>query len=286
MCLELFMVDSETKHASRPKPVTVFAITAGKGGVGKSNVAANLSIALAQKNKQVMLLDADLGIGNIDILLGLQANYNIAHVLKGECALSDIILKGPCNVSVIPAASGADFMTKLSPAEHAGIINSFSELTDNLDYLIIDTAAGISDTVLSFARSSQELIVLLCDEPTSMADAFALIKLMYKRYKRSHFHILVNMVRRLKDGRALFNKLCKISEQFLDIQLDYLGALPFDEKVHQAVKKQEAVLLAYPDAYVSQAFTSLAKRILDRPYTSSLGGNTSFFLERLVAGEI
>ncbi len=279
------MVGSDLKNPAKIRPVKVLAVTAGKGGVGKSNVAVNLAIALAEQNKQVMLLDADLGIGNVDILLGLHPKYNLSHVLRGDCSLNDILLPGPCGIRVVPAASGADFMTKLSPTEHAGLIASFSELTDNLDYLIIDTAAGISDTVISFARSSQELIIMLCDEPTSMADAYALIKLMSRRYEWTHFHILVNMVRDVKDGRELFNKLFKVSGQFLDVGLDYLGAIPFDDLVHQAVKKQQAVLMAYPDACVSQAFRDLAKCIINRPFKSSLDGNTSFFLERLVAGE-
>lgn len=267
------------------KPVKVLAVTAGKGGVGKSTAAINIAVGLALQNKKVMLLDADLGLGNVDILLGLKVKYNLAHVIQGVCSLSDIILHGPYGIQVIPAASGAEFMTKLSPTEHAGIIDSFNELTDSLDYMIIDTAAGISETVLSFVRSSQELIIMLCDEPTSMADAYALIKLMSKRFEWGHFHILVNMVRQMKEGRELFNKLYQAVEQFLDIQLDYLGAIPFDEQVHQAIKKQQAVLVAYPDCLASEAFRELANNIMNRPFKPYLGGNTSFFLERLVAGE-
>ena len=276
---------SGLRSLSRTKPVKVIAVTAGKGGVGKSNVSVNLAVALAQLNKSVMLLDADLGLANVDIMLGLHTKYNLSHVIQGTCHLSDIILHGPCGIRVIPAASGTEFMTQLSHAEHAGIIDAFNELTDDLDYMIIDTAAGISDTVLSFTRSSQELIVVVCDEPTSLTDAYALIKVMSKRYEWSHFHILANMVRNLKDGRDLFNKLYKVSEQFLDVQLDYLGAIPFDEHVHQAVKKQKPVLIAYPDSSASASLRELAEGVSNWPFKPLLGGNTSFFLERLVAGE-
>lgn len=267
------------------KPVRVLAVTAGKGGVGKSTIAVNLAIALALQNKKVLLLDGDLGIGNIDILLGMHPKYNLAHVISGKCSLTDIILEGPYGIKVVPSASGADFMTKLSPFEHAGIIDAFNGITESLDYMIIDTAAGISDTVLSFARSSQELIITVCDEPTSLADAYALIKLMCKRFEWVRFNILANMVRDIKDGRELFNKLYKAAGQFLDIQLDYLGAIPFDDHVHLAVKKQQAVLVSYPETAVAEAFRELAKSLINRPFKSALGGNTSFFLERLVAGE-
>lgn len=273
------------RNIGRTKPVKVIAVTAGKGGVGKSNVSVNLALALASQDKKVMLLDGDLSLANIDIMLGLHAKYNLSHVIQGTCHLSDIILQGPNGIRVIPAASGTEFMTQLSPVEHAGIIDSFNELTDDLDYMIIDTAAGISDTVLSFSRSSQELIVVVCDEPTSLTDAYALIKVMSKRYEWTHFHIVANMVRTVKNGRELYNKLLKVSEQFLDVHLDYLGAIPFDEHVHKAVKKQKAFLAAYPDSQASASIKELASQVESWPFKPSIGGNTSFFLERLVAGE-
>lgn len=273
------------RNLSRTKPVKVIAVTAGKGGVGKSNVSVNLAVALAQQNKSVMLLDADLGLANVDIMLGLHTKYNLSHVLQGVCHLSDIILQGPNGVRVIPASSGTEFMTQLTSAEHAGIIDAFNELTDDLDYMIIDTAAGISDTVLSFTRSSQELIVVVCDEPTSLTDAYALIKVMSKRYEWSNFHILANMVRQVKDGRELFNKLFRVSEQFLDVHLNYLGAIPFDEHVHKAVKKQKPVVIAYPESEAAVSLKELAENVENWPFKPVLGGNTSFFLERLVAGD-
>lgn len=229
-----------------------------------------------------MLLDADLGLANVDIMLGLHAKYNLSHVIRGVCDLSDIILQGPNGIKVIPAASGTEFMTQLSHTEHAGIIDAFNEVTDDLDYLIIDTAAGISDTVLSFTRSSQELIVVVCDEPTSLTDAYALIKVMSKRYKWTNFHVLANMVRNLKDGQDLFNKLFRVSEQFLDVQLNYLGAVPFDEHVHKAVKKQKPVLMAYPECNASTSFREIAGGVSSLPFNAILSGNTSFFLERLM----
>ncbi len=273
----------EISNLSCSNPVKVIAVSAGKGGVGKSNVSINLAVALAQLQKNVLLLDADLALANVDIMLGLHIKFNLSHVVQGLCNLSDIILEGPSGIRVVPAASGMEHMTQLSPAEHAGLIDAFNQLTDNLDYMIIDTAAGISDTVLSFARSSQELIVIVCDEPTSLTDAYALIKVMSTRYEWSHFHILANMVKNYREGRELFNKLYRVAEHFLDVRLDYLGAIPYDAHIHDAVKRQEPVLIAYPESESSKMFLQIAEAVDEWPYKHSLGGNTSFFLERLVA---
>lgn len=277
---------SNLRTLSRIKPVRVIAVTAGKGGVGKSCVSINLAIALAQLNKNVMLLDADLGLGNIDIMLGLHVQYNLSHVIQGICQLSDTIIHDPNGIRIIPAASGDEYMTQLTAAQHAGIIDAFNELTDDLDYMIIDTAAGISDTVLSFARSSQELIIVLCNEPTSLADARALIKVMSNKYEWTNFHILANMVKDAKEGRELFNKLSNSTEHFLEVQLDYLGTIPFDHCVPQAVKQQHALIQAYPDSQAAMALRAIAQTVNNCPFKPSLGGNTSFFLERLIAGEL
>ncbi len=275
---------SGLRNLSHTKPIQVIAVSAGKGGVGKSNIAVNLAVGLAQLKKKVMLLDADLGLANIDIMLGLHVKYNLSHVIQGACHLSDVILPGPYGLSVIPAASGTEFMTQLSPPELAGIIDAFNELTDDLDYMIIDTAAGISDTVLSFIRSSQELIVIVCDEPTSLTDAYALLKVMNKRYEWTRFHILANMVENEKEGQELFNKLFKVSEQFLEVQLDYLGGVQFDEHIHRAMKLQKPVIIAYPESASALSLKRIAEEISEWSPSSLLGGNTSFFLERLVAG--
>lgn len=274
---------SGLRNISRNKPVKVIAITAGKGGVGKSNISVNMAVGLAKKGSKVLLLDADLGLANIDIMLGLHAKNNLSHVMEGKCLLSDIILNGPEGILVVPASSGTEYMTQLSPMEHAGIIDAFNEITDELDYMIIDTAAGISDTVLSFARSAQELVVVVCDEPTSLTDAYALIKVMRNRYEWQNFHILANMVRKQKDGQILFNKLFRVADQFLDVNLDYLGAIPFDEHIHDAVKKQQPILLSYPESLASKSLLKLSDDITKWTFADTLAGSTSFFIERLIS---
>ncbi|MBN9231176.1 MAG: cobyrinic acid a,c-diamide synthase [Legionella sp. 40-6] len=273
------------RHIAQLKPLKIIAITAGKGGVGKSNVSVNLAVQLA-KNHRVMLLDADIGLGNIDIMLGLATRYNLSHVLHGECDLNEIVLQGPHDLQIIPAASGTEFMTELTLKQNMPVLDAFAELTMGLDYLIIDTAAGISDGVLNFTRAAQELIVVVCDEPTSITDAYAVIKVMSKRFNYRNFHIVANMVRKERDGHDLFNKLSRVSEQFLQVRLDYLGMIPFDEHIHKAVKSQKPVLLAYPESQAAQSLRELAYEVSRWPYASSLGGAANFFLERLVMDEL
>ncbi|WP_439136109.1 MinD/ParA family protein, partial [Pseudomaricurvus sp.] len=216
---------------SSSRPVQVIAVTGGKGGVGKSNISLNLSIALAEMRRRVVLLDADLGLANIDVLLGLKAEKNLADVLSGDCSLSDVLVTGPAGIKVVPASSGVQKMAALGPQQHAALINAFSELSNQLDVLIVDTAAGISDTVVSFVRASQEVVVVVCDEPSSITDAYALIKLLNKEYGLFRFRVVANMTRSAQEGQGLFNKLNVVCERFLDVSLQYLGNVPFDENV-------------------------------------------------------
>ena len=263
-------------------PVQVIAVTGGKGGVGKSNVSVNLGIALSEKGQRVVVLDADLGLANIDVLLGITASYNISDVLAGECQLSDILVDGPGGIRIVPASSGTQRMTNLSHMEHAGLISAFSELGDDIDVLIVDTAAGISESVVSFLRASQELMLVVNDEPTSITDTYALIKLMNRDYDTHRFRVLANMVRTEQDGKALYDKLYRVTERFLDVALQYVGSIPLDDSVKKAVRRQKAVMEVYPSAKASGAFRDLAKKVEQWPLPSSPRGHLEFFVERLV----
>lgn len=263
-------------------PVQVIAVTAGKGGVGKTNVSANLAIALAKQKKRVMLLDADLGLANVDVLLGVHSKNNIGDVLAGECQLTDIIVEGPGGIKIIPSSSGTQALTQLSSLEHSGIISAFGELSQHLDVLVIDTAAGISDSVVSFTRSAQEVVVVVCDEPTSITDAYALIKVMSRDHNVNRFHVLANMVNTAKEGRDLFVKLNRVTDQFLNVQLDYLGAISFDEYLRKAVKQQKPVITAYPSSQCSREIKKIAEKVAEWPVNFTDNGNTRFFLEQLI----
>jgi len=263
-------------------PVQVIAVTGGKGGVGKSNVSINLSLALAEMGRRVVLLDADLGLANIDVLLGITSKGNIADVISGDSTLRDVMVEGPKGIKIVPASSGTQRMVSLDPLEHAGLINAFSEISDDLDVLIVDTAAGISEGVVSFLRAAQEVIVVVCDETTSITDSYALIKLLNRDYDMHRFRVLANMVRSQEEGRHLFEKLTNVTERFLDVALQYVGSIPFDEALRKAVQRQRPVLEAYPRAKASLAFRALAQKADNWPLPSTPRGHLEFFVERLV----
>ncbi len=269
---------------STQHPVQVIAVSGGKGGVGKSNVSINLALALVEQGRRVVLLDADLGLANIDILLGISATRTIEDVLAGVCSLRDVLVTGPGGIKIVPASSGTQRMANLGLQEHAGLIAAFSEISDELDVLIIDTAAGISEGVMSFIRAAQEVLVVVTDEPTSITDAYAQIKLLNRDYGLFRFRVVANMVKTEQDGRLLFAKLAKVTDRFLDVALQYVGSIPFDEHVKKAVQKQRPVLEAYPRAKASLAFKALAQKVDSWPLASTPRGHLEFFVERLVQG--
>ena len=219
-----------------PDPVRVIAVTSGKGGVGKTNVSVNLSAALAAAGERVLLMDADLGLANVDVLLGLSPEFDLQHVINGEKTLDEVVIPGPAGFQLIPASSGVEHMAELTTLQQASLITAFSELKTPIDTLIVDTAAGISGSVVSFAKACQEVIVVVCDEPTSLTDAYALIKVMSTRHGVSRFQMLANMVKDENQGLLLYDKLLNTCDRFLNVGLGYLGAMPFDDQLRAAVK--------------------------------------------------
>ena len=271
------------RRMQRQKPVRVISISSGKGGVGKTNISVNLGVALANDGKRVLLMDADLGLANVDIMLGLRPQYNLSHVLAGERTLEEIIVKGPKGMKVIPAASGLQHMAELSPAENAGLISAFSELADQIDVLLIDTAAGISDSVVTFSRASQDVVVVVCDEPASITDAYALIKVLSRDYQVSRFRILANMAADEKEGRVLFKKISAVTDRFLDVTLDFMGTVPYDPAIRKAVQKQRAVVECFPRSMASRSFGQIAKVVDQWSVPKVPSGHLQFFIERLIA---
>ena len=273
---------SGLREMVNPRPVRAVAVTGGKGGVGKTNVSVNLGVAAAEMGQKVMLLDADLGLANIDVVLGVHPKFDLSPVMRGECSLEEAIVEGPAGLKVVPGASGVQALADLSPAEHTGLIRAFSELAGDTELLIVDTAAGISDTVLSFSRASHEIIVVVCDEPASITDAYAIIKLLNRDYGHQRFRILANMVRSAQEGRELFNKMCRVTDRYLDVTLGFMGAVPYDDSLRKAVRAQRPVVQAYPRSRVAQAFRNLAKKIDTWPQPGGANGQVQFFVERLI----
>ncbi|HTO18844.1 MAG TPA: flagellar synthesis regulator FleN [Pseudomonas sp.] len=263
-------------------PVQVIAVTGGKGGVGKTSVSVNLALALADLGRRVMLLDADLGLANVDVMLGLTPKRNLADVIDGQCELRDVIIPGPGGIRIVPASSGAASMVRLTSQQHAGLIQAFSDISESIDVLIIDTAAGIGDGVTSFVRAAQEVLLVVTDEPTSITDAYALIKLLNRDYGLSRFRVLANMTLTPEEGRNLYAKLTKVTERFLDVALQYVGAVPADELVRKSVQKQRAVYEAYPRSKCAQAYRAIAQKVDSWPLPANPRGHLEFFVERLV----
>jgi flagellar biosynthesis protein FlhG len=273
---------SGLRQMVNPRAVRAIAVTGGKGGVGKTNVSVNLGVAAAELGQKVLLLDADLGLANIDVVLGLHPQYDLSHVMRGERSLAEVLIEGPSGMKVIPGASGVKALADLTPAEHTGLIRAFSEVAADTELLIVDTAAGISDTVLSFSRASHEIVVVVCDEPASITDAYAIIKLLNRDYGHQRFRILANMVRTAQEGRELYNKMCRVTDRYLDVTLGFMGAVPYDESLRRAVKAQRPVVQAFPRSRAAQVFRNLAKKIETWPQPGGANGQVQFFVERLI----
>ena len=267
---------------TKNRPVRVIAVTSGKGGVGKTNVSVNLGVSLASLGRNVMLMDADLGLASVDVLLGLRPRFNLSHVVSGERPLDEVLVDGPEGLKIVPASSGISSMAALAPAEHAGVIRAFSELKQPLDVLLIDTAAGISDSVIAYTKAAQEVIVVLCDEPTSITDAYALIKLLNREYGIHRFRVLANMVSSVQAGNELYRKILQVTDRYLDVALDFIGAIPNDDYLRKAVQRQKSVVDAFPRCKSSLAFKKLAQKADSWPMPTTAGGRLEFFVERLI----
>jgi flagellar biosynthesis protein FlhG len=264
------------------RPVRVIAVTSGKGGVGKTTVSINLALALAQSGRQAMLMDADLGLANVDVMLGLKPARNLADVVAGQCGLEDIIVDGPQGVRVLPGASGLRNMAALSEREQAGLIYAFSAIEPLPQALIVDTPAGITDVSVNFCAAAQEVIVVVCNEPASLADAYAMIKVLNQDTGRDRFRILVNMARTATDGQLLFQKLIETTNRFLDVSLDLIGTLPYDGHVLRSVQMRRALLDVFPASGTAQLFQKLAQRIDGWPVPKTPSGQLEFFVENML----
>ncbi|WP_051362437.1 MinD/ParA family protein [Solimonas soli] len=265
-----------------PKPVQVIAVTSGKGGVGKTSVSVNLAVSMAQAGKRVMLLDGDLGLANVDVMLGLQPTYNLSHVIAGQCTLDDTIIEGPSGVMVVPASSGKRNMAELSGAEHIGLVRAFSELQRPLDTLIVDTAAGIADSVITFSQASQQVVVVVTSDPQSLTDAYALIKVLNRDHGIYRVHVLANQVHAPREANEIFENLRRVAERFLDVTLSSIGFVPHDDWLKRAVRRQRAVVDAYPAAPSAIAFRELAATAMNWGAPLGARGNLEFFVERLI----
>lgn len=274
------MQAAATAVSDAGRPGVVIAVASGKGGVGKTNVSVNLAVALAMKGRKTWIMDADLGLANVDVLMGLSPKRNLSHVLQGDCDLRDIVMDGPRGVKVVPASSGIQRMAELSRAESSGIIHAFSELARDIDVLIVDTAAGIGSSVSMFAAAAHQVLVVLCNEPASITDAYALVKVLSRDHGIREVQVLSNMVRSQLEGRDLYQKIARVTDRYLDVTARYAGFVPYDDFLRRALQRQEPVVTAFPACRATEAFKKLAEVADTWVGSSAANGQIEFFLER------
>jgi flagellar biosynthesis protein FlhG len=262
--------------ADRRRAVRVIAVTGGKGGVGKSTVSVNLAAGLAALGQKTILLDGDLGLANADVMLGITPKYTLADVIAGERSLEEVVVPVSEYFSLVAGASGISRMAAL------GVVRAFSSLVADIDVLIVDTAAGISPGVLQLTQAAQHLVVVVCDEPASVTDAYAVIKVLSAEHDIRHFKIVTNMTRVKGGGQQLFSTLTRVTNRFLDVILEHVGDIPDDDFMRRAIREQHPVISAYPGSPAGVALKALARAATVWPLPSGHRGTIEFFAERLV----
>jgi len=277
-------VSSRDSHR-REAGLKVLSVTSGKGGVGKTNIVANLAYALTERGLRVLVLDADLGLGNIDVLLGLNPLYTLHDVLRGDATLEEVLIAGPGGMRILPAPSGQVELTNLSEADRLRFLSAIDDLQEEVDVFLIDTGAGIASNVCFFNMAAQEVFVVTNPEPTSLTDAYALIKVMSREYGEKSFKLIVNEVSGEREAVSIFSHLTAVCDRFLNIRLELAGFVPVDAKLTRAVRDQQLVAERYPEAISSRCIREVALAIERSPTAMFPKGNIQFFWRRLWAPE-
>jgi len=263
----------------RDAPASVLAVTSGKGGVGKSNISANLAICLAAAGKKVALVDADLGLGNLDVVLNINSKYNISHLINGSKTVEEIIQVGPEGVEVICGASGLDTIAELGQFQRQRLLSELEKLQDNYDVIIIDTGAGISKSVLSFCLSSDHVLVISTPEPTSITDAYAMIKVLTTQKFAGRLSLLINMASSKAEGKQVYRQIASVAKRFLSTYVYEAGVILKDERLCESVKVRKAVVLNYPHSQITRSIAALATKL---SRGNSLNSGEAGFFKRVV----
>jgi flagellar biosynthesis protein FlhG len=267
----------------RLEAARVMSVTSGKGGVGKTVCVANLALVMARQGYRVLVIDADLGLANIDLYFGLSPRFNLNHFFAGEKPLEEILVGAPEGITVLPAGSGVQQYTHLQAAQKLSLMEGLDLLHDRFDVVLIDTEAGISENVTYFNVAAQEIIVVTTPEPTAISDAYALMKLLSTRFHEKRFKLIVNSVTSENEALDVYQKLTLVSSRFIDISIDFLGAIPLDKRFTESVRRQKTLIELYPKAKSSLAFADLVENMELGSGKHTLKGSQQFFWKRLLA---
>ncbi len=261
----------------------VISVTSGKGGVGKTAVASNVAIVLARQGKKVLIIDADLGLANVDVVFGLAPKYNLNHFFAGEKRLEEIVIDGPEGISILPAGSGIQAVTHLTSDQKMRFLDAMDAFHGDYDVVIIDTEAGISENVTYFNVAAQEILVVTTPDPTAITDAYAIMKVLSTKYHEKRFNLLVNSVASQDEALDVYKKLTLVANRYLDISIDYIGCLPFDKRMRESVSRQTVMVELYPKSRISGAFEDIAGNISAVMNNVMPKGNVQFFWKRLLS---
>ncbi len=254
-------VNLQQLAGSRRAPCRVLAVTSGKGGVGKTNITTNLALCLAASKKRVLLLDADISLGNLDLVMNIRSKYNISHVLSGYKRLEDVIQPGPQGLRVVCGASGLDQLADINEYEQHRLLDHLSTLQDDTDVILVDTAAGIASSVVSFCLAADQVLVVTTPEAAAITDAYGMVKVLVRKGYAGPISVVVNMAQNISEGKQTYQRLADVASRFLRAKLYYAGTLLKDERLCRAVRARTPVVLAYPKSQITASFTALAARL-------------------------
>jgi flagellar biosynthesis protein FlhG len=253
------------------------SITSGKGGVGKTTLVCNLAVEMARAGKRVLILDGDLSMSNVDIMFGTMARLNLGHVLSGDTHIQDILLELAPNVHLVPGGSGVYELTQLRASDRQIVLQELILLQSQFDVMLVDTAPGIDDNVLFLNAAAQEILVVLTPDPSSLTDAYALIKVLHQKHRENRFSVVVNMAKDEVDARMMYLKLSDVSSRFLNVSLEYKGFVPIDLNLRQANRSQQLVSRSVRAAPSAQAIRQLADKLGRFDLNSATKGGLQFF---------
>jgi flagellar biosynthesis protein FlhG len=242
----------------RKKTIT---ITSGKGGVGKSSIVSNMAYILGAHSESTYIFDADLSLGNIDIMFGMVPKFNIMDLIDGKKTISEIVMEGPCGIKIIPGTSGISELSNLAPEERDILFSSFQDLPD-YDFLLVDTSAGISSNVIYFNSISEDIFIVVTPDPASITDSYAVIKVLSKKTGRKDFNIIVNMAKDERESLDIYKKLLSVTDKFLDVYLSYVGHIPMDKNINLATRKQKLFVQNFPESDATKALQKICDRLV------------------------